>query len=69
MINETDFISLLPNPVLDIFTLEVVRERQLPATLKLVNSQHQLVSEYEITEHETIIDTLLTFPQEFILQF
>ena len=56
LMKNTEFLNVSPNPVVDIFTLEVIRNRQLPSKLKIINSQQQLVQIYDINNHKTSID-------------
>ena len=56
LMKNTEYLNLSPNPVLDFLTLEVIRDRQLPSKLKLINSQQQLVHTYDINNHKTSID-------------
>lgn len=56
LMSDTEFLNITPNPIIDVFTMEVIRTNQLPSTLKLLNAQHQLVKVYEITDHTTAID-------------
>lgn len=56
LMRETDFLNISPNPISDIFTLEIVKDRQIPSSLTLVDSNQRSVTTYNITEHKTSID-------------
>lgn len=58
LINDTKYISVYPNPVMNEFTIDFKKENKLPVTLRIYDQLHKKFIEEQLTEPKSIINTI-----------
>lgn len=56
MMSETAYMATYPNPVVNELVISIDKPERLPATLKIFDTQHQLVMQKELTDKRNMID-------------